>query len=97
VVGQLTIAFVVAATFQTLVTRRPATVSCGTRVHTTPAAFATSIAATRATSYSNSSGRSPQVLPYHRTASMPTLMRDARGPRSGSEDLTGVLEAAMLI
>ncbi|MGP4022085.1 hypothetical protein [Actinomadura sp. 3N407] len=34
---------------QTLVTRRPRLMSCGTRVHTIPVALATSIAATRAT------------------------------------------------
>ena len=41
------IAFVVAGTSHTLVTRRPGRESCGTRVHTIPVALATSIAATR--------------------------------------------------
>ena len=46
------IAFVVEPTSHTLVTRRPATDACGTRVQTIADAFATSIAATRSTTCS---------------------------------------------
>ena len=49
------IAFVVAGTSQTLVSRLAGSDGCGTRVHTFPDALATSIAATRATICSLSS------------------------------------------
>jgi hypothetical protein len=49
------IAPVVAATSHTLLTRLPGREGCGTRVHTTPDALATSTAATRPTTCSCSS------------------------------------------
>src|SRR6266508_1142525 len=88
------IALVVAGTSHTLVTRLPGLEGSGTRVHTMPDALATSTAATHPTtcSYSSSwiscgsriAGPSPPSWP---------ATRDARGPRSEAESLTGVLEA----
>src|ERR1022692_4075481 len=81
-----------------MVRRFPGLDGCGTRVHTIPEAFATSIAATRSKtrSYSWSSiscGYSitgPSSSHRHQGTHA-----DARGPRSGTEILTGVLEATM--
>src|SRR5690242_19211742 len=88
------IALVVASTSCTRVRRRPGRDGCGTRVHTIPDAFATSTAATRSTSCScSSSSISCGSLMPGTSSPIWDIRRDARGPRSGTEILTGVLEA----
>lgn len=67
------IALVVASMLQTFVTRRPRIEACGTRVHTSPVALATSIAATRST-ISSCSSQSISTGSLA-TAHLPTLAR----------------------
>src|SRR4029450_7642377 len=88
------IAFVVASTSHPRVRRLPGRDRCGTRVHTIPGALATSTAATRSTtcSYSSSSISCGSLTPATSSRHRDTR-RDARGPRPGTEILTGVLEA----
>src|ERR1017187_2514708 len=91
-------ALVVAAPPQTRLTRLPGFDSCGTRTHTIPEAFATSIAATRSMTCSCSSSTIPCGSLITRALLHPlqrTRWRDARGPRSGTEILPGALEAAV--
>src|SRR5450755_3320417 len=89
---------VVASTSHTLLTRRPGFDSCGTRTHTLPESLATSTAATRCRTCSCSSSSISWgsvitgLLLQHLSG---TRWRDARGPRSGTEILTGVLEATV--
>ena len=90
---------VVAATSRTMVRRFPGRDECGTRVHTIPEAFATSIAATRSKtcsySWSSISCGSSITGPSSSHRHHQGTHADARGPRSGTEILTGVLEATM--
>src|SRR6266498_1905182 len=89
------IALVVASTSHTLVTRLPGREGCGTRVHTMPDALATSTAATRPTTCSYSSSWISRGSRIARPSPHLTVARcrDARGPRSEAESLTGVLQA----
>src|SRR5215216_53540 len=89
------IAPVVAGTSHTLVRRRPGRDGCATRVHTIPDALATSIAATRSQvcSCSSSSISCGSRIAGYASSHPWARSRAARGPRSGTESLTGVLEA----
>src|SRR6266516_1628964 len=91
------IALVVAATSQTRVTRRCGCDGCGSRVHTLPDALATSMAATRSrrTSWSLSWTCSGSRDTPPGSNQLRRGWKAARGPRSGTENLTGVLEATV--
>ncbi len=82
-----------------MVRRFPGRDECGTRVHTIPEAFATSIAATRSKtcsySWSSISCGSSITGPSSSHRHHQGTHADARGPRSGTEILTGVLEATV--
>src|SRR5262245_21943115 len=84
------IAFVVARTSHTFVDRRPATVGCGTRVHTIADAFAISTDATRSSTCSFPSSTSITLIWTH-----PSLVeqKGCPGDSSGNEKLIGVLVA----
>ena len=85
----------VASTSQTRVRRAPGRDGCGTRVHTFPEALATSIAQTRSRicSCSSSSTSWASLITGTLSSRKQQGWRDARGPRSGTENLTGVLES----
>jgi hypothetical protein len=89
------IALVVAPTSPTLVTRRPATLRCRTRVHTFPDAFATSIAATRCSTSAPSSTSIPpaQPPPGHPLLSTRADRGTPEGLGQGTEILIRVLQA----
>ena len=82
-------------TCQTLVTRLPALVACGTRVQTIPDALATSIAATRPTISSCSSTSTCWPAGTDRPPPITGRRRAARGLGWDTETLTGVLVATV--
>ncbi len=94
-VGQLQDLVGVEATCQTLVTRLPALVACGTRVQTMPDALATSIAATRPTISSCSSTSTCWPAGTDRPPPITGRRRAARGLGWDTETLTGVLVATV--
>jgi hypothetical protein len=86
---------VVEATCQTVVTRLPALVACGTRMQTMADALATSIAATRPTISSWSSTSTCWPAGTDRPPPITGRRRAARGLGWDTETLTGVLVATV--